>query len=325
MSGGACEPTFLPGVENDANDSPTDNARSPSAWAAVDKAITGNTTRQVEVQATKPLNCATSRFAVADKDDKKSKDAPASKATPAFDPKPVNVGGESLVDRVYPYRKKIGVFVLMGLAVWGVIAVVIHFRDSGREKSTDRLAAVLDVGGRKIVDPAMPVDPSQNPALAKDKDETFATPLARANGVLDALVKQGTNAAGPAYRGSLLVQAGKLDEAITEYKKGQHTKGIEGVLAREGLGLAQEMKASNEKDAATQQKGLEEALATFAGMQPDDKGPRHAYALYHQARILGLLNKPADAKAMYEKAKEAAKDSTELAPLIDQRLASLGT
>jgi tetratricopeptide (TPR) repeat protein len=257
---------------------------------------------------------------VADKDDKKTKDAPASKATPAFDPKPVNVGGESLVDRIYPYRKKIGVFILMGFGVWGVIAIVIHFRDSGREKSTDKLAAVLDVGDRKIVDPAMPPDPAQNPAL-KDKDETFATPLARANGVLDALVKQGTNAAGPVYRASLLLQAGKLDDAIAEYKKGEHTKGIEGVLAREGLGLAQEMKASNEKDAATQQKGLEEALATFVAMQPDDKGPRRAYALYHQGRILGQLNKPADAKAMYEKAKEAAKDSTELAPLIDQRLA----
>jgi tetratricopeptide (TPR) repeat protein len=261
---------------------------------------------------------------VADKEDKKPKDAPASKATPTFDPKPVNVGGESFIDRVYPYRKKIGVFVALGLGVWAVIAVVIHFRDSGHEKATEKLAAVLEVGDRRVVDPAMPPDPAQNPAL-KDKDETFATPVARANGVLDALVKQGTNAAGPVYRASLLVEAGKLDEAITEYKKGIHTKGIEGVLAREGLGLAQEMKSDSEKDAAVQQKGLEEALATFQGMQTDDKGPRYAYALYHQARILGQLQKTAESKAMFEKAKEAAKDSTELAPLIDQRLASLGT
>jgi predicted negative regulator of RcsB-dependent stress response len=261
---------------------------------------------------------------VADKDDKKTGDAPASKATPTFDPKPVNVGGESLIDRVYPYRKKIGMFVLLGFGVWAVIAVVIHFRDTGREKKTDKLAAVIDVGDRKVVDPAMPPDPNV-PAAIKDKDPTFPNAQARANGILDALAKQGTTAAGPTYKASVLVEAGKLDEAIAEYKKSEHTKGIEGILAREGLGLAQEMKATAEKDSAAQQKGLEEALATFAAMQPDDKGPRHAYALYHQARILVQLNKIADAKAMFEKAKEAAKDVAELAPLIDQRLATLGT
>ena len=258
---------------------------------------------------------------MADKDDKKQTDAPASKATPNFDPKPVNVGGESLVDRVYPYRKKIGIFVVMGFGVWAVIAIVIHFRDSGREKKTDRLAAVLDVGERKVADPGAPPDPN----AVKDKDPTFATAQERANAVLDALVKQGTDAAGPTYRASLLVQAGKLDDAIAEYKKAEHKKGVDGVLAREGLGLALEMKASSEKDQALVQKGFEEALATFAAMQPDAQGPRYAYALYHQARLLGLLNKTADSKAMYEKAKEAAKDSSELAPLIEQRLASLGT
>lgn len=150
-------------------------------------------------------------------------------------------------------------------------------------------------------------------------------PLRSANAVLDALVKQGTDAAGPTFRASVLVSAGKLDEAITEYKKAEHKPGIDGVLAREGLGLTQEMKAEHEKDQTAVQKGFQDALATFAAMQPDDMGPRYAYGLYHQARMLGLLNKPADAKAMYEKAKEAAKDSSELALLIEQRLASLGT
>lgn len=259
---------------------------------------------------------------MADKDDKKQTDAPASRATPKFDPKAVSVGGESLVDRVYPYRKKIGVFVVLGFAVWAVIAIVIHFRDSRHEQRTDKLAAVLDVADRKVADPTAPPDPN---AAVKDKDPTFATAQERANAVLDALVKQGTDAAGPTFRASVLVSAGKLDEAITEYKKAEHKPGIDGVLAREGLGLTQEMKAEHEKDQTAVQKGFQDALATFAAMQPDDKGPRYAYGLYHQARMLGLLNKPADAKAMYEKAKEAAKDSSELAPLIEQRLASLGT
>ena len=259
---------------------------------------------------------------MADKDDKKQKDAPASKATPTFDPKPVNVGGESLVDRIYPHRKKIGMFILLGFAVWAMIAVVIHFRDSKHEKLTAKVAAVLDVASGKVVDPAIPVDPN-NPL--KDKDTTFKSDADRANQVLDALAKQGTDAPGAAFKGSLLIKAGKLDEAITEYKRGQTAKGLDGVLAREGLGLAEEMKAEAEKDAATRQKGLEAALATFATVQPDDKGPRYAYALYHQGRVQALLGKTADAKTMLEKAKEAGKDSPELVSLVEARLATLGT
>lgn len=254
---------------------------------------------------------------MADKDDKKI----PNRATPTFDPKPVNVGGESLVDRIYPHRKKIGMFVLTAFAIWGVVAIVIHFRDRGREGKTDKLASVLDVADRKVVAVEMPVDPSQ-PAVKKDP--TFKDAKERANAVLDQLAKTGAEGAGPSFKASLLVQAGKLDEAITEYKRGQNGKGLEGVLAREGLGLAQEMKAEADKDATARQKGLEEALATFTAMQPDDKGPRRAYALYHQGRIQALLGKTADAKATLEKAKEAGKESPELAPLVEARLVALG-
>ena len=253
---------------------------------------------------------------MADKEDKK--DAPLSNATPRFDPKPVNVGGESLVDRIYPHRKKIAIFIVSGFAIWAVIAVVIHFRESGQQKATAKIAAVLEVGERKVREPNATPDP-------KDKEPSFADPKERAAAILDAIAKQGTEAAGPTYRASLLVQVGKLDEAITEYKKAQSQIGLDGVLAREGLGLAQEMKATAEKDATTRQKGLEEALMTFQAMQPDEKGPRRAFALYHQGRVFELLGKQADAKAMFEKAKEAGKEATELTQLIDERLASLGT
>jgi tetratricopeptide (TPR) repeat protein len=253
---------------------------------------------------------------VADKEDKK--DAPLSNATPRFDPKPVNVGGESLVDRIYPHRKKIGFFIQSGFAIWAVVAVVIHFRDAGQEKSTARIAAVLEVGEHKVREPGAAVDP-------KDKEPSFADPKERALAILDSIAKQSTDAAGPTYRASLLVQAGKLDEAIAEYKKAQTQIGLDGVLAREGLGLAQEMKATAEKDVAARQKGLEEALMTFQAMQPDEKGPRRAFALYHQGRVFELLGKQADAKTMFEKAKEAGKEAADLSQLIDERLASLGT
>src|SRR5262249_29288265 len=152
--------------------------------------------------------------------------------------------------------------------------------EAGREKHTAKLSNALDIAGREVRPAGTPADP-------KAKEPTFATNKERADAVLAALSKGG-NAPG-SYRASMLLQAGKLDEAITEYRKHQRDKELEGVLAREGLGIALEMKATQQKDAAARQKGLEEALAIFKTMQPDDKGPRYAYALYHQGRILALL------------------------------------
>jgi predicted negative regulator of RcsB-dependent stress response len=251
---------------------------------------------------------------VADKTDNDPKEAPS--ATPRFDPKPVQVGGESLVDRLLPHMKQI-VWGLVGIAVvLSIVFTVRHFQDRKREGETEKLAAVLDVADKPIAQPGEAPDP-------KAKEPPFADAKARAAAVLDAMAKQGTDAAGPTYRGAMLVQAGKLDEAITEYRKGQGQTGLDGVLAREGLGLALEMKAEQDKDAAARQKGLEEALATFKTMQPDDKGPRGAYALYHQGRVLALLGKRVEARAALEKVKELAKEG-ELPQLVDERLAGLG-
>jgi predicted negative regulator of RcsB-dependent stress response len=96
-------------------------------------------------------------------------------------------------------------------------------------------------------------------------------------------------------------------------------------LCREGIGLAIEAKATAGKDSAARQKGLEEALAAFVAMQPDEAGPRRAYALYHQGRIQLLLGKRAEAKAQFEAAKTANKDGDrELMEMVEQRLAALG-
>lgn len=255
---------------------------------------------------------------MADKEAKKS----APSATPRFDPKPVTVGGESLIDRIYPHRMKIGLFILSGLVIWAVIAVVVHFRDADQEASTEKLGRVLELGQRKIREPDAEAAADKKPE--SKPDNTFADAKQRANAMLDELTKQGVDVGGPTFRGSLLVQAGKLDPAIEEFRKAQGTLGIDGVLAREGLGLAQEMKATAHKDPTEQHKGLEDALATFRAMQPDEKGPRRDFALYHQGRVLELLGKPADAKAAFEKAKQAA-GTSELAQTIDARLVGLGT
>jgi tetratricopeptide (TPR) repeat protein len=248
--------------------------------------------------------------------DKKDKDPKSATAKPGFDPKPVKLDGESLTDRLAPHVKKIAVGLVVVTAVLAVVFTIRHFQTAKLERNTTKLQGVLDVADLQVRQAGEPADP-------KSKDVTYADNKERAEAVLDAIAKSGTDAAGPGYRASMLVQAGKLDDAINEYKKATSKTGIEGVLAREGLGIALEMKAEDAKDPAARQKGLEDALAEFKAMQPDVNGPRYAFALYHQGRILGILGKTDEAKATLEKAKEAGK-GTDVVELADQRIASLG-
>lgn len=265
---------------------------------------------------------------MADKDNKNqppesAKPATAS-ATPRFDPKPVQVGGESLLDRLLPHMKKIVVGVIACAIVIGAVSVVVTIRDHGRASETNKTIAVLDVEAEPLRGPIAEPAAGSGSNAAQKPPEGFATEKDRAAATLDAIAKQGADVS-PTVRGSLLVEAGKLDDAIAEYKHGIGVVGIDGVLAREGLGLAQEMKAEQDKDAAARQSGLEAALATFQSMQPDEKGPRRGYALYHQGRILGLLGKRDEAKAALQKAKDLSKDTDpDLVALVDARLATLG-
>jgi tetratricopeptide (TPR) repeat protein len=255
--------------------------------------------------------------------DKPTKPAAAKTPTsePGFQPKAVHIGGESFVDRLLPHVKKIALGAIVITLVLSVYYFVAYMGERKQIEATDKLATVIDVADEPVRQPGVAADPKR-PSYADAKE--------RANAVLDAIVKQGAEAEGHAYRGAMLVDAGKLDEAITEYKLGVAAPGIDGVLDREGLGLAQEKKASTEKDPAARQKGLEEALATFKTMQPDETGPRRAYAMYHQGRILQLLGKNAEAKAAYLKAKELGKgtdlvpEDPRMPPLVDNRLQSLG-
>ena len=252
---------------------------------------------------------------MADKETKKEPDA----SKPRFDPKPVQVGGESLIDRLLPHVKKIAISIGVIIVIVGVVMMVVWFRDRKSEKETDKISSVLDVASKPIEPPTPQV--GSGSAAAK-KPEGFTSAKDRATATLDAIAKSGADAPA-AFKGSLLVQAGKLDDAIAEFRRGQGQTGLDGVLAREGLGIALEAKAEEQKDPSARQKGLEDALAAFQSMQPDEQGPRRGYALYHQGRILAMLGKKADAKAAFEKAKAAGKDA-ELVDMVDERLSSLG-
>jgi len=238
-------------------------------------------------------------------------------ALPAGSPKPVHIGGESLADRILPHIKKILVtFVLVAV----VISIFLVFRwrkQVGQERETVKLAEVLSLA-RQPVGAEPPAIPGVTPPKSEPK---FSTSKDRADAVLAEMAKQGAEGSA-AYRGSMLLDAGKIDDAIAAFRAGQSVLGIDGVLAREGLGIALETKAGSEKDPAARQKLLEEALAAFTAMQPDEAGLRRAYAVYHQGRLQLTLGKRDAAKASFEKAKELG-TGTDLAELVERRLASI--
>lgn len=241
---------------------------------------------------------------------------PIDVSKPKEPPKPVHIGGESLADRIIPHIKKIVTVLILVAVILSVFFGIRAWRHGKQSDETAKVAKVLSVGQRKVSPPGM--------GSADPKSDMFADHKARALALLDEAAKQQAGELGHAYRGGLLLDAGRIDEAILEYRKGVTGTGVENVLAREGLGIALESKAMAEKAADARQKLLEEALAAFVAMQPKPDGPRRAYALYHQGRIHQVLGKPAEAKALYEQAKTGT-PSSELASLIEKRLASIGT
>ncbi|MCX5745067.1 MAG: hypothetical protein NT062_21480 [Proteobacteria bacterium] len=238
-------------------------------------------------------------------------DVPKAAAEP---PKPVHIGGESFLDRLLPHLKKI---MFAGAAIAAVAAIVFGvraFKQRGQKKETVGLASVLELTGRDL----------RGSAGADPNKPTFVDTKERSAAVLDGLTKAETSIPGPAFKAGLLFDTGKFDEAITEYKTCTAVEGIEGVLCREGLGLALEAKA----DATTgdgRTAAFQAALDAFKAMQPADDGLRAAYAHYHQGRMLLILTKRDEAKAQFEKAKELGKNTADLPDLIEKRLAALAS
>jgi tetratricopeptide (TPR) repeat protein len=258
---------------------------------------------------------------------KKSEET-ADTSTPAFDPKPVTLGGESFVERVMPHIKKIAVGAIVLAVILGGFFSYLGWQQGKREAATGELTKVINLSDREVrpEGQAPEIKDPKDPKADKAKPLQWAEPKERVGAMLAQLAPNAPS--GPVYRGSLLAQLGHYDEALAAFREKQGDLTIQGVLAREGIGLALEQKATAPKvDPAARQKGLEEALAEFKVMQTDDKGPRRAYALYHQGRILYQLNKLDDAKAAWEQARTVAKTAgktPELSTVIDERLASVG-
>jgi predicted negative regulator of RcsB-dependent stress response len=248
--------------------------------------------------------------------DKDKSDAKSDASKPHEPPKPVHIGGETLVDRLLPHIKKILVGAIMIAVVLGIIFGIRAYKQSKQEQSTEKFAAVMRTSSRPVVSKA---------EAEQLKMETFADHKERATAVLADLNKYGTGHTTAAFRGGIHLDNGELEKAIEEFKKGENDKELDGVLAREGLGIALESKAAAEKtDAAKRQQLYTEALDAFNRMQPAEDGPRRAYALYHIGRIQLKLGKTAEAKASFQKAKTLGADTLDLGELIERRLANLG-
>lgn len=232
---------------------------------------------------------------------------------------PVHIGGESILDRIIPHMKKI-VVVTVGLTV--VLAIFFSVRwwkHRKAEQSTDRLARALELGGTSVL-PGVEPDAEEDPR----NPSSFPSYAKRAEATLAGLQKAGTTrGAAGLYEAQLLLQVGKLDDALAIYKRLAGGTGDESAIAREGVGVVLETRAAAAKEPSEHQKLLEEALAAYRAVQPDDKGPRRDYGLYHEARVLEALGKSADAVTQLKKALSVAPDS-QLKPLIEQRLAVLG-
>lgn len=245
-------------------------------------------------------------------------------------PQAVHIGGESIADRLLPHLKKIIVVMLL---VGAVIGAVFFMRYRKREKemrATAQAVGLFTELDRNIVAPPAAGSGSDAgsgsgsatpPATPPNDEKTFASSAERGTAGIAEIARRGVGGlVGPAFRASLLLDAGQYDEAIAAFKTGATAAGIDGAIAREGIGLALEAKAEQAEQAAKQAL-LEQALEAYRAVQPDAAGPRRDYALYHQGRILDTLQKRAEAIAAYEAA--LAVEDTELEASLKQRLARL--
>ena len=229
----------------------------------------------------------------------------------------VHVGGESILDRLLPHAKKIGL-ALAGAAV--IVAAVFtyrYFQHRKAERATVRVAKALDLVDRPIFnpDPTVPQPPLDQ--------QVFKSETERNEAVMTALGKLGpTRGSVALVEAQTLLRAGKLDAALALYRKRASARGFDGLVAREGVGIVLEAQASAATDPAQKQKLLEEALAAFRAIQPDEQGLRRDYALYHEGRVLEALGKPTEAAAAFQKA--LAVPDTLLEQTVKTRLSSLG-
>lgn len=232
----------------------------------------------------------------------------------------VHIGGDSILDRLVPHIKKIAVAVGVVLVILTVVFTWRWYKHSKQEDSTRALVKALDVTER----PIMSAEIELPPEIAALQPPSWGSHAERSEKGLGALGGVGqARGAAALVEASLLVTGNKLDEALAIYRKHAGLKTEDGVIAREGVGVVLETQAAAAKDPAQAQKLKEDALTAFRAMQPDPKGLRRDYALYHEARVLESMQRGPEAIAALQRALTDVPDSA-LKAQIENRLAMLG-
>jgi hypothetical protein len=229
-------------------------------------------------------------------------------------------GPDSIIDRLQPYVKHIAIGALALFAVIGGVVGWRYLKRRSAAKDTAHVAQAIAISNTDV----RPADAPPDFLGKVEGAPKFTTATEKAVAGADAMAAAGkvANTAG-VYRAGLLMDAGKLDDAEALYRAHTSDAGTDGVMAREGLGFVLEARAAAAKDPAEADKLYHQALDAFKEEQPDETGPRRDFALYHQARMLVLLGKPADAKQALDAALKAVPES-EIKQEIQQRLALLG-
>ncbi len=244
--------------------------------------------------------------------------------------------GQELLDRLRPYAMRITV--MMTIIVVGFIGFITYrwWTDRKEREATSLYFQAADLARRQVV----PKDESDtdkgddddDSANQPEKPPTFDSIDDQANAELAAVKKLDSEAGGThvATQGDMvearaLLDTGKYDEAEGLYRAYvKHAPNdVVKTIAREGIGYALEAKAMAQTDPSARQAGLKAALEAFKQMQPEEKGPRWLYALYHEARLSATLGDNARAAELYQKILDS-EPTTDVESLATARLAMLG-
>ena len=236
-------------------------------------------------------------------------------------------GMQRLGNKLKPHAMRIGLLIA-GVAI-ALIAYGIYSWYSERKATaaTAQFVSAAEHASGAIVEPDDDATPEPS---EEDVRPRFKSAKERADATLSALDALGSEygATGVSkesllMRANTLLDLGSYDEAAAlydEYAKSGNIAELK-LVAREGIGYALEEKALATEDPKARQSVLEEALAAFANVQPKEDGARHDHALFHQGRLLAVLDRKQEAKEMYEKV--LALDDSVLKLEVENRLAEL--